>query len=151
MEIIDVINRNAIDLQLQVTHKQAALEALTELLWRDGAIRSREEFLADVMLREAEGKTGIGGAIAIPHGKSDSVVRTCIAIGRVDRGIEWETLDGNPVKLIILFAVDNQHRDHLHVKLMAKVAGALADEAVCEALLQAATPQDVLDIFESNA
>lgn len=148
MNVADVINQNAIDLDLQVNDKRGALEALTDLLLKDGAITSKEQFINDVYLREAEGKTGIGNFIAIPHGKSDSVVRTCLAIGKVDAGIPWETLDGQPVKLIILFAVDNQSRAHQHVKLLAKVAGALADEEVCEALLRAETSQEVLAVFQ---
>lgn len=148
MNVADVINQNAINLDLQVNDKRGALEVLTDLLLKDGAITSKEQFLADVYLREAEGKTGIGNFIAIPHGKSDSVVRTCLAIGKVDAGIPWETLDGQPVKLIILFAVDNQSRNDRHVKLMAKVAGALANEGVCQALLDAKTREDVLTVFK---
>jgi len=147
MEISEVINRNAIDLNLQVDDKKGALEALTELLFKDGSINCKEEFLKDVYLREAAGMTGIGDYIAIPHGKSNSVLKTCIAVGRVDKGIEWETIDGEPVKLIILFAVDNNSKTNLHVKLMAKVAGALAHKNVCEALLKAEEPESIFSIF----
>jgi PTS system fructose-specific IIA component len=150
MDVTDVINLNAIDLYLQVDDKKGAIEVLSELLFKDGSIRSKEEFINDVYLREAQGMTGIGDFIAIPHGKSDSVVKTCIAVGRVDKGIPWETIDDKPVKLIILFAVDNKSKNNQHVKLMAKVAGALASKKVCEALLEAEEAKDVLSIFKQN-
>jgi len=150
MDVTDVINLNAIDLYLQVDDKKGAIEVLSELLFKDGSIRSKEEFINDVYLREAQGMTGIGDFIAIPHGKSDSVVKTCIAVGRVDKGIPWETIDDKPVKLIILFAVDNKTKNNQHVKLMAKVAGALASKKVCEALLEAEEAKDVLSIFKQN-
>lgn len=150
MDVTDVINLNAIDLYLQVDDKKGAIEVLSELLFKDGSIRSKEEFINDVYLREAQGMTGIGDFIAIPHGKSDSVVKTCIAVGRVDKGIPWETIDDKPVKLIILFAVDNKSKNNQHVKLMAKVAGALANIKVCEALLEAEEAKDVLSIFKQN-
>ncbi len=150
MDVTDVINLNAIDLYLQVDDKKGAIEVLSELLFKDGSIRSKEEFINDVYLREAQGMTGIGDFIAIPHGKSDSVVKTCIAVGRVDKGIPWETIDDKPVKLIILFAVDNKSKNNQHVKLMAKVAGALANKKICEALLEAEEAKDVLSIFKQN-
>lgn len=148
MDVTEVINKNAIDLYLQVDDKKGAIEVLSELLFKDGSIRCKEEFINDIYLREAQGMTGIGDFIAIPHGKSDSVVKTCIAVGRVHKGIAWETIDDKPVKLIILFAVDNESKNNQHVKLMAKVAGALANKKVCEALLEAENPEDVLSIFK---
>jgi PTS system fructose-specific IIA component len=148
MDVTEVINKNAIDLYLQVDDKKGAIEVLSELLLKDGSIHCKEEFINDIYLREAQGMTGIGDYIAIPHGKSDSVVKTCIAVGRVHKGISWETIDDKPVKLIILFAVDNESKNNQHVKLMAKVAGALANKKVCEALLEAENPEDVLSIFK---
>jgi PTS system fructose-specific IIA component len=147
MDITKVINKNRINLNLEVANKEEAISSLAELLLRDGVITSKEEFIKDVYLREEEGETGIGGGIAIPHGKSDSVIKTSLAIGRTKEGIQWETLDGEPVRCIILFAVRQVDRTSTHIKLLAQVAGALADDNVIESLLTKENPEDIIDLF----
>lgn len=74
------------------------------MLFNENIISSKEGFLKDVYLRKQRDRQD-WGIIAIPHGKSDSVLKTSLAIGRTKESIEWETLDGKPVKCIILFAV----------------------------------------------
>ena len=99
-------------------------------------------------LRESQGQTGIGHYVAIPHGKSDSVTQVGIAIGKVQDEIEWETLDGNGVKLIFLFAVGNDNENaKTHLRLLAEVARTLGNDDAVEALLNASTVEDLKAVF----
>lgn len=82
------------------------------------------------------------------HGKSDSVTQVGIAIGKVQDEIEWETLDGNGVKLIFLFAVGNDNENaKTHLRLLAEVARTLGNDDAVEALLNASTVEDLKAVF----
>jgi PTS system fructose-specific IIA component len=149
MLVADVLNRNAIVLDLPVADKAGVLDALADFLLKDGAVTSKAEFIADVYAREAEGKTGIGGGVAIPHGKSAAVVKTCVAVARLAAPIDWETLDGEPVRVVILFAVSVDDRGMSFVKLMSQVARKLAHGETGDALMRAATVDDIVAVFAS--
>lgn len=147
MLVADVLNRNAIVLDLAVADKAAVLDALADRLVADGAVTAKAAFIADVYAREAEGKTGIGGGVAIPHGKSAAVAKTCVAVARLKTPIAWETLDGAPVRIIILFAVALDDKGLSFVKLMSQVARKLAHDETTINLLQAKTVDDVVAVF----
>lgn len=150
MSVSEVINTNAVILNLEAADKAAVLDRLAELLCEDGSIGSKDAFVADVLLRESEGKTGIGGGVAIPHGKSDTVKRTCIAIAKLKEPIEWETIDGKPVRMIILFAVDGKDKNNYFVKLMSRVARLLAREDFCRKLLSVEDKDELLKLFQNE-
>ena len=150
MMIADVINKNAIQVNMPALDKQQALESLVNLLYQDGAVDDAALFIQDVYHRENEGMTGIGGYIAIPHGKSFHVNRTCIAIGLLKEPIEWESLDGNKVKAIILFAVSMQDKNDFCIKLMSRIARMLGNEQVCENLLNATSNNELISIFDQK-
>lgn len=149
MKISDVINLDASDLQMEAADKEEALARLCGLLEKSGAVTSAEAFKKDVYLREAEGHTGIGGGVAIPHGKSAAVAKTCIAIGRCKEPIPWESIDGNPVRVIILFAVNIEDKNNVFVKLMAQVARKLAHAETVEKLMHCADGEELSAIFDA--
>lgn len=150
MMIADVINKNAIQVNMPALNKQQALESLIDLLYQDGVVDDASLFIKDVYQRESEGMTGIGGYIAIPHGKSLHVNKTCIAIGLLRDPIEWESLDGNKVKAIILFAVSMQDKNDFCIKLMSRIARMLGNEQVCDTLLNATTSDELISIFDQK-
>ncbi|MGE7762137.1 MULTISPECIES: PTS sugar transporter subunit IIA [Peribacillus] len=147
MDITKIINENLIDLNLKSKTKDEAIWELAKLLEKDGALSSKEEFIKDVYLREAEGQTGLENHIAIPHGKSAAVLKTSLAIGRTENAIEWETLDGKPVHCIILFSVRLVDQNTTHIKLLSQVASTLADEEIVERLLTEPEPADIINLF----
>ena len=101
-----------------------------------------------MLFRSSQGQTGIGHYVAIPHGKSDSVTQVGIAIGKMENEIEWETLDGEGVKLIFLFAVGNDNENaKTHLKLLAEVARNLGNDEAVEQLLSAKTVEDIKAVF----
>lgn len=151
MDITKILNTNRVILNMKATNKTEAIEELTDLLQKAGAISCRETFIRDVWQRESEGSTGFENHIAIPHGKSSAVVNTTLAIGRTHHDIPWETLDGSNVRCIILFAVRLEDQNTTHIRLLSQVAGALADEEIIEQLLEENSPQKIIDLFSQYA
>lgn len=149
MELTQVLDHRIVDLSMTAKNKDEALTHLSERLKEAGYITDIDQFKADIYLREAEGITGIGNYIAIPHGKSDAVENIGIAIGKVNDEIEWESLDGQGVKVIFLFAVSN-NTDYArnHMKLLSEVARNLGNEAKVERLLEVKTFEELSDVFK---
>lgn len=150
MELIEVLRPSIVDLQMSASDKQEVIGKLSRLLWADGAISSQEQYIYDVNEREREGPTGIGNFVAIPHGKSDSVVKTSVAMAKLQQAVPWETLDGNPVKIVFLFAVPNQPKSNEHLKLLSQLAAVLAHDDATRRLLEANSTDEILQIFKSK-
>ena len=92
MDITRILNTKRVLLDMHATNKAEAIEELTDLLQKDGAISCRETFIQDVWQRESEGSTGFENHIAIPHGKSSAVVNTTLPLaapGRISLGKRW--------------------------------------------------------------
>jgi len=150
MDISNVLNVKNIKLNLMAKSKEEAVEELTDLLVRDGAVNNKAQFLKDVWLREEQGSTGFENHIAIPHGKSSGVARTALAIGRTQYEIPWETMDGSDVRCIILFAVCLVDQNATHIRLLSQVSGSLADEEIIEELLKENDPQKIIELLSSE-
>lgn len=144
MNIEEVLSENLIVLDMKASNKEEAIRELAEILYKEGKISDKELFVKDVYLREAEGQTGLGNHIAIPHGKSDAVQVTSIVFGRTSNSLLWESPDNKPVHVVILFAVRNVDKTTVHLKLLSQVAMALADDETLEKLL---TTQDKKEII----
>lgn len=147
MDISDVLKVKNIELNMNAKSKEQAIEELTELLVRDGAVINKEAFLKDVWIREEQGSTGFENHIAIPHGKSSGVAHTALAIGRARHEIPWETMDGSDVRCIILFAVRLVDQDTNHIRLLSQVSGSLADEEIIDKLLKENDPEKIIALF----
>lgn len=143
-DYLSIINPNAIAFDIPAANKDDAFEYAASLLKGDGVITSVEEFKKDLYAREALGETGIGGGIAIPHGKSEAVLRTCISVIRLKNPIPWETPDGQPVQLLILFAVSMEDKNNYFLRMMAQIARKLAHEGVCQQLIAARNTEELM-------
>ncbi len=148
MDLREVLNKDIIDLDINVKSKDEALQYMSEMLYNAGYIKDVADFKRDIYIREEEGITGIGNGIAIPHGKSDTVKQIGISIGRTKKPIEWESLDENPVDLIFLFCVsdDNDYADN-HLKLLAKIAGKLGNDKIVEALTKVKDKEALISLL----
>lgn len=151
MDISRILTPRRVNLNLQASSKEEAIIELTDLLFSDGAISDKQAFIKDVWLREAEGSTGFENHIAIPHGKSSAVKQTTLAIGRSQKDIPWETLDGSQVRCIILFAVRLEDQNTPHIRLLSQVASALADDEVIAQLLVENDPSEIIRLFSQYA
>ncbi|MBC2145484.1 PTS sugar transporter subunit IIA [Listeria innocua] len=150
LDISKVISPALVNLELQATTKLEVIEELTDLLVETGAVVDKKAFMADVLYREEEGKTGLGEGVAIPHGKSASVINTSIAVGRTKTPVEWESLDDKPVNIIILFAVKNSDATTTHIKLLQKVAILLADDEVISQFQTVPTKEAFIKLLAKN-
>ena len=148
MDIKSVLDERVIDLHMDAGDKKEAIVCLAEKLKSAGYIADVDDYVEDIYLREAQGQTGIGNFVAIPHGKSDSVTQVGIAIGKLKNEIQLETLDGKGVKLIFLFAVGNDNENaKTHLKLLAEVARTLGNDEAVKALLEAENVDDLKAVF----
>lgn len=151
MKVSEVIKPELVKLDLQAGSKEGALEALTDLLFEEGVLTDKKAFLEDVYKRESVSTTGIGNGVAIPHGKSKFVTDTSVAIGLVkDGGLDWETFDGKPVKLVVLLAVDENAKNGEHVRLLSQMARKLASEETCNRLVASNTVDEIIEIFSEE-
>lgn len=151
MGLEKILNENLINLHLQAKNKDEAIRELTAMLQKEGKLRDAGQFVEDVYKREAEGWTGLGKHIAIPHGKSSAVLSTAIAIGRTPHALEWESFDNKPVHFIILFAVRTVDETTVHLKLLSKVAVALADDENLQKLLRSNDKKEVIKIMSKES
>lgn len=147
MNVSEVLKKEHIVTELNAKTKEEALSALTDVLCKTGNIADREAFLKDVLDREAISTTGIGNGIAIPHGKSENVAETTVAVGRLTSPVEWKSVDDNPVELIVLLAVNEKDKTGLHVKILSEMARKLASEQNCKKLLNAKNADEIISIF----
>ena len=146
--IANVITEKLIRLEMKAKTKKEAILELSELLKENGIIKDVDDFSSDVFQREKEGITGIGNGVAIPHGKSASVIQTSLVVGKVETPIPWESLDGKGVKGIILFAVgDDNEGAQEHLKLLSLFARKLGNDEVIEQLIQAKDADEVVAAF----
>lgn len=149
-DIANVIDEKLIMLDLDVSTKVDMLNVLTDCFEREGKLNDRGAFFKDVMWREGEGETGIGMGVAIPHGKSSGVNKTALAIGTTKNDLEWASLDDEPVRIVILFAVTEGDSDVVHLKLLQHVAMLLAHESFVDRLHAVKTPAEMLTLLESS-
>ncbi|SFL98867.1 PTS sugar transporter subunit IIA [Halanaerobium salsuginis] len=150
MDLNKIIREERINLNLEATTKAEAIDELAEILVKTNSVSDKAGFIRDVYAREEIGETGMGGYIAIPHGKSKYVENTAIAIGRTKEILEWESLDGKGVKFILLFAVPEEAKTTVHIKLLSQVASTLGDEEVCARLLTVESADDILEIMTNH-
>ena len=150
MDIGEILDEELIDLNMTAATKDEAIQELSVLLYKKGNVKDIESFVKDVYLREAEGQTGLGSGIAIPHGKSDAVQVTSIAVGRTRADLAWESLDDLPVHVVILFAVRNVDKTTIHLRLLAQVATALADDDTLQRLLSTEDKAEVIRLLSNK-
>lgn len=149
LSIRSVLNEQRIDLHLKGRTKDEVLNEMVDLLFKDSVLSSKEQFLKDVYYREGEGITGIGDGIAIPHGKSDSVLHTAVAIGRSDHDLEWRSIDDKPVRLIIMLAIKSVDKT-VHMKLLSNVATSLCQRDVIEQIFISEDKKEIIELFEQK-
>ena len=147
MKIIDLLDDRSILLDGRVADKKAALDQMVELMDASGKLRDKETYRQGVYAREQEGSTGIGEGIAIPHCKSDAVIKPGLAAMVVKDGVEFESLDGQPAHLFFLIAAPNTE-DNVHLDVLSRLSVLLMDEDFTNKLRQAATVSEFKQIIE---
>lgn len=143
IQLKKVLAEDAIRVELLGNDKAAAIEELIDVLFATGRIHDRAAALKAVMEREAKMSTGMQNGLALPHGKSDSADRLVAAIGIKKEGIAFDSLDGQPARILVL-TLSPLNRIGPHIQFLAEIGRVIQDPAVRERILQATTPAEVL-------
>ena len=143
MKITELLSKNAIRLNGVASNKEDAINKLIDLMANNGNLNNKEEYKRVVMQREQEGSTGIGEGIAIPHGKTDAVSKPGLAAMVIPNGVNFDSLDGQPAKLLFLIAAPNT-KDNVHLDVLSRLSTLLMDPKFREELLNADTPEEFL-------
>lgn len=147
MRITDLLDQRSILLDAAPKTKSEALDQIVDLMAKSGKIRDLEAYRKQVYLREEESTTGIGEGIAIPHGKCSAVERPGLAAIVVKDGVDFESLDGEPVTLIFLIAAPNTE-DNVHLDVLSKLSVLMMDEEFSQSLRQAESVEQFLAIID---
>ncbi len=147
MKITDLLCKASIELNAQVSDKNSAIDKLVELMVTNGNITNKEEYKRVVMEREKEGTTGIGEGIAIPHGKSNVVLKPGLAAMVVPNGVEFNSLDGKPAKLLFLIAAPDT-KDNVHLEVLSRLSTLLMDTKFRENLLNAKSVEEFISYID---
>ena len=147
MKIIDLLAPESISLDAAPKSKKEALDTAIALMVKSGKIRDKEAYTKQVYLREEESTTGIGEGIAIPHGKCDAVAKPGLAAMVIKDGVEFDSLDGEPVTLLFLIAAPNT-KENIHLDVLSKLSVLLMDETFTQRLRSASSVEEFLKLVD---
>ena len=147
--ISELLREDVIDLNLQVMDKAEAIERLSTMLSTNGKVSDGTHFVNAVLEREKLGSTAIGAGIAIPHARANTVNEVSIAFARSGDGIDFNSVDGDPVHLIFLLAAPIESGS-LYLKLLARISRLLRYQDLIEDLRKAKTKEEVVKIIAAK-
>lgn len=148
MKISNFLKAERIDLGFQaIESKEESIKILAENLNGAPEINDYEQYLADVYERENLGTTGIGFGLALPHARTDAVKDIVVYLARVDNGLDFKSLDGEPVKLVFLMGTPKSEVQN-YLKMLSNLTRLLKKELFRTSLLEAKTPEEVIEIFK---
>ena len=148
MRITDLLDKRSISLDATPADKKATLDMAVELMAKSGKLMDVEQYRAQVYAREEESTTGIGEGIAIPHGKCDAVKTPGLAAMVIKNGVDYDSLDGEPVTLLFLIAAPNT-KDNVHLDVLSKLSVMLMDEKFTTSLRNAKSVEEFLQIIDA--
>ena len=146
MRITDLLDARSILLDASPKSKSEALDQIVDLMVKSEKINDKEAYRKQVYAREEESTTGIGEGIAIPHGKCDAVTKPGLAAMVVKNGVDFDSLDGEPVTLMFLIAAPNTE-DNIHLDVLSKLSVLLMNEEFTESLRNAKTVEEFMNII----
>ena len=146
MNLSDILSPQTVKAPLSSRDKKSAIDELVDLLAAEGKTTDAEELKTAVWAREATRTTGIGLSLAIPHGKTKGVPNLAMAVGKPTEPIDFASIDGRPVKLIVLLAspVD---RTNDHIQALAKISRLMASEDFRQKIFAAGNGQEIFDLL----
>lgn len=146
MKISDLLSLSSISLNATPFNKEEALNQIINLMGKSGKISDIKVYKKDVYKREEEGTTGIGNGVAIPHGKSSAVKEAGLAAMVVKNGVDFDSLDGQPVRLLFLIAAPNSE-NNVHLEVLSRLSVLLMNGQFVNNLLEAKNAKEFVDII----
>ncbi|OEG70386.1 hypothetical protein ATZ36_04615 [Candidatus Endomicrobiellum trichonymphae] len=150
MKIMDFLNKDAIIIDLKSTDKKSAIIELVETLKNTKKVKKTDEIINVIWEREKLGSTGIGQGVAIPHGKTDVLHEQIGVLGISHKGIEFNSLDGEPVHIIFLLVGPVEVAGQ-HLKALSKISRLFKDKFLRQAIKNATAVEEVLKIIQEEA
>lgn len=146
MKITDLLRKESVNLDGHAANKKEALNALIDLMVRQGNITDIETYRQCVYHREEEGSTGVGEGVAIPHAKTAAVSRPGLAFMRVAEGVEFDSLDGQPARLFFLIAAPDT-KDNVHLDVLSRLSTLLMDPDFIDGLMAVTDVNALFDLI----
>ena len=149
MKITDLLSEESIELNVEAKDKNDIIDKMTRLMLKTGRINNLEKYKKLVLKREEEGSTGVGEEIAIPHGKGECVTEPGLVAMVVPNGVDYNALDGKPVKLLFMIAAPNTS-DNVHLDVLSRLSTMLMDSNFKNKLISAKSKEEFLKIIDET-
>ncbi|NLK95938.1 MAG: PTS transporter subunit EIIA [Clostridiales bacterium] len=149
MRITDLLKKEGIALNVNVSSKEEAINSLVDLMYASGNLNDKEEYKKKVLERESLSTTGIGDGIAIPHAKTTAVKAPGLSSMVVPSGVDYDSLDGAPSKLFFMIAAP-ESANNLHLEVLARLSTILMDENFRESLINAKSKEEYLKLIDDK-
>lgn len=149
VDISGYLKEERINLNLKAKSKEEAIKNLSEVFKTGVEVTNFDRLLADVFERENLGTTAIGLGLALPHARTQAVNSFVIAIGKVNEGVDFNSLDGEPVKLVFLMGTPKEEVQG-YLKILAHLTRLLKKESFRTSLMEAKSAQEVIEIFKKE-
>ncbi len=146
LKISDAVGEELIISELSARSKQEVLREFSDLLAETGKVEDKDELVRILAAREALGSTGIGDGVAIPHGKMKGMNGIVLAFGRSRKGIEFDSLDGEPAHLFFLLVAPEDAPGE-HLKALARISRLMKNGGFRDALMRAADKKEIKRII----
>ena len=146
MKIQDLLNKKVMLLDLQATTKEAAIDEMINSLVDNGVVADFDIFKAGIMAREAQTSTGLGDGIAMPHSKNAAVKEATVLFAKSNKGVDYESLDGQPTDLFFMIAAPEGAND-IHLAALAELSKYLMQDGFADRLRQVTSADEVIEAF----
>jgi fructose-specific phosphotransferase system IIA component len=149
MNLFDILHPSCVKAPIEAVTKRSAIDELVDLLVAAGRVTDGKALKDAVWTREQMRTTGIGAGLAIPHGKCAGMPGLAMAIGKPAAPMEFEAIDGKPVRLVVLLA-SPPDRTSDHIQALAKISRLMMMEQFRERMYAAMTAGEVLELLRSQ-
>lgn len=148
MDIKDLLIKEAMIMDLQATEKKGAIDEMVQKMYDAGRITDIATYKEGILAREAQTSTGLGDGIAMPHAKNSAVKEATVLFAKSNKGVDYESLDGQPTYLFFMIAAPEGAND-THLQALAALSRLLVNPDFVAQLKQASTPDQVQQLFDS--
>jgi len=149
MKISDILSADVIAVNIEVADKEDGIKRLIDLAAKSNKILDLQKVTRTIFEREKLVSTGVGKGFAIPHGKTDGISDVVAAFAITKDPIDFDSIDGEPVRFIFLL-VGKENLLNTHIKLLSRISRLMNKDEFRERLLEAKTPEEVLEIFKDE-
>jgi mannitol/fructose-specific phosphotransferase system IIA component (Ntr-type) len=149
MRLRDLLDEQSVKIGLESVDKEECFEEMVDILVRAGRVSDRAATLRAILDREAQGTTGIGTGIAVPHAKHGSIPSLMAAVGISQEGIEFDAIDGEPVHMVVLLLA-NSSEPGPHLQALVEIARLVRIAGFYRKVVAASTPAEILEILDAE-